>query len=40
MTSTGRFVNREEAMNIARANNGPWTTSDTGRRELFSEDLW
>lgn len=40
MTSAGRFVTREEAMGIVRANGGPWTTSDTGRRELFSEDVW
>lgn len=40
MTNTGRFVNRADAMIIAKANNGPWTTSEPRRKDLFSEDLW
>ncbi len=42
VTSTGRFVTREEAMRIAITARQPWrdTGPHEGQTRLFSEDLW
>ena len=40
LTSTGRFVNRFEAMNIAKNSGQLLGKSPTVENELFSEDLW
>lgn len=40
LTSTGRFVGREEAWKIARAASQPLIRRDGQGDRLFSEDLW
>jgi len=40
ITSTNRFVNRVEAMSIARAANQVITEGGNGNARLFSEDLY
>lgn len=41
LTSTGRFVDREEALRIALASGQPLIDHPARHaRELFSEDLW
>ena len=40
LTSTGRYVDRKEAMQIVKAANQPMTDVPHQDDQLFSEDLW